>query len=74
MYVSLVVETDLFRLHVRDWTELQYFLKHRTLLIKHHFDFPIIVTSRNYSSEVLLKNMFLKYPRPCFECLIVLVA
>ena len=29
MYVSLVVETDLFRLHVRNWIELQYFLKQR---------------------------------------------
>ena len=54
MYVSLVVETDLFRLHVRNWIELQYFLKHSAFLIKHHFDSPIIVISFA-NSEVLLK-------------------
>ncbi len=51
MYVSLVVETDLFRLHVRNWIELQYFLKHSAFLIKHHFDSPIIVISQTYFRE-----------------------
>ena len=50
-YCMYVVETDLFRLHVRNFSNYRIFSKHSAFLIKHHFDSPIIVISQTYFHE-----------------------